>query len=440
MTLTALLKRQWMLVFVPLLVFGWNFYIHSLTNVAPQALKSVDPEAEASQRVVRVYEGTRGLNGEGEAPSPLASLMLTVWVRNLDGWLRDRVKHYPNTFADDSYKATDLEAFFNQEAPRSPVEQDRFNTWMRGCVAKVRLTIGSVVFETMEPDPVLSLSVKGVDVEKADDYTWTRMAFCRLQPDGDEAQKLKQLVQIHGSECNAPVSISFPFLDANKKPTYVTMGSLINGGEGAQMQKFSLPLRPRIMKALAWAAFSAVMIFLAGVSLQTGVLRETVPLASDVITDWRTSPWSTSRVVFAWWLAICTASYLFLWAMQGSMNVLSGSAPLLLGINGGALLAATWVSDSKRKKAQAQTEAGDAPDPGAADAAPIASRGFLTDLISEGRDAEVSKLQMLVWNGILGVVFLWQTLSDWEMPTFNEHLMTLLGISATAYVGYKASR
>lgn len=47
---------------------------------------------------------------------------------------------------------------------------------------------------------------------------------------------------------------------------------------------------------------------------------------------------------------------------------------------------------------------------------------------------------MLVWNGVLGVVFIWQSLSNWEMPTFNENLMTLLGISSTAYVGYKAAK
>ncbi|MGV3663987.1 MAG: hypothetical protein ACO1TE_27695 [Prosthecobacter sp.] len=436
--MTALLKKRWLLVFVPVLVFCWNMsYI--LAHKSPPAL---DPVADGpeSHRVVRVYEGIRDIKGQGEWRSPLASLMLTVWVRDFDGWLHDRVKHYPNTFAAGVYSATQLDDYFRKEPKtRTLDERDRFNTWMRDSLAKVRLTIGSVVFETMEPDPVLTNSVK-VQAQDANEHTWTRLAFCRLQPDGVESQKLKQLVQLHGSECSAPISIAFPFVDANKKPTYVAMGSLVNDGEALQTQKFSLPLRPRIMRALAWAALTAVMLFLVGVSLQTGVLRETVPPASDVIADWRTSPWSTSRVVFAWWLAICTACYLFLWAMQGSMNVLSGSAPLLLGINGGALLAASWVSDSKRKKAQTEAEAGAGAEADAADPTPIASRGFLTDIISEGRDAEVSKLQMLVWNGVLGVAFIWQSLSDWEMPTFNEHLMTLLGISATAYVGYKASK
>jgi hypothetical protein len=127
--------------------------------------------------------------------------------------------------------------------------------------------------------------------------------------------------------------------------------------------------------------------------------------------------------------------------MEGDMNVLSGSAPLLLGINGGTLLAATWVTDSKRGKADnaaAVVNEGAAPPP--SPVAPLPTRGFLTDIISEGQDAEVSKLQMLVWNGVLGVVFFWESLSDWQMPSFNENLMTLLGISSRAYIGYKASK
>jgi hypothetical protein len=49
-------------------------------------------------------------------------------------------------------------------------------------------------------------------------------------------------------------------------------------------------------------------------------------------------------------------------------------------------------------------------------------------------------MQMLVGTAFLGVVFHWVSLSDWQMPSFSENLMTLRGISSTAYVGYKASK
>jgi hypothetical protein len=47
---------------------------------------------------------------------------------------------------------------------------------------------------------------------------------------------------------------------------------------------------------------------------------------------------------------------------------------------------------------------------------------------------------MLVWNGILGVIFVWQSMFQWSMPEFDATLMTLLGISSAAYVGYKFAK
>jgi hypothetical protein len=44
---------------------------------------------------------------------------------------------------------------------------------------------------------------------------------------------------------------------------------------------------------------------------------------------------------------------------------------------------------------------------------------------------------MLVWNFILGLVFIWQSIFQWTMPTFDPTLMTLLGISSATYVGFK---
>ena len=100
-------------------------------------------------------------------------------------------------------------------------------------------------------------------------------------------------------------------------------------------------------------------------------------------------------------------------------NILSGSAPILLGIQGTTLALTTKFGR---------------------DPNPPASRGFFQDLISESGEPEVSRLQMLVWNGILGVIFLWQSIFQWSMPEFDATLMTLLGISSAAYVGFKLSK
>ena len=69
--------------------------------------------------------------------------------------------------------------------------------------------------------------------------------------------------------------------------------------------------------------------------------------------------------------------------------------------------------------------------------AQAASAGFFQDLISEGGEAEIARIQMLAWNLLLGGVFAWQTLNDWKMPEFDATLMALMGISSSAYVGFK---
>ncbi len=205
------------------------------------------------------------------------------------------------------------------------------------------------------------------------------------------------------------------------------------------MQRFQLPLRSRTMRALAWSALAAVLLLLVNVATSTGVLRAPVPVGNPLISTWSDSPWSTSRVVFAWWLAICTGCYLFLWAMEGNMNVLSGSAPLLLSINGGTLLAATWVTNLRRGSGdpgRRRGRRGDGPagkfqghaDPG------IPDRSYLRGQRHRDLQASIGGLEWL-----LGIVFIWETLSDWQMPKFNEYLITLLGVSSTAYVGFKAS-
>ncbi|OYW77314.1 MAG: hypothetical protein B7Z37_04915 [Verrucomicrobia bacterium 12-59-8] len=427
------LKKPWLIAAVPMVVFVWNMMFACVKEDAPALLPA--PSEGEKQRVVRVYEGLRDLNGEGGEGAPWTSLTISVWVRDFDGWLQKRMDDYPKTMDGGGYMYTALKAYFAKPAGTgkpSPEEKANFNAWMRQSLESMRLNIGGQIFTSLLPDAIVN-TTETPPTSAPPDYTWNRLVFRNLIPDKSEAAKLQSLVKSYTSECTAPISLALPVKDSKGDARYVTMQTLVNDGPKGHTQYFSLPLRPRLMRALAWAAMTGVLWVIISVSYQTGVLRAPVPPppagGENVIPDWQHSPWSASRVVMAWWLAICTSCYLFLWAMQGSMDVLSGSAPLLLGINGGTLLAASWVTSNQKNRV-----APDVPPP------LIPHDTFLKDIITEGKEAEIAKLQMVVWNGVLGVVFIWQCLSDWEMPKFSEQLMTLLGISATAYVGYKAQQ
>lgn len=296
----------------------------------------------------------------------------------------------------------------------------KFQNWLETSRLNLSLTIGGQVFTSMKPDENGSSKIKkGTLAGQSDADTIQLLLFRRVAPAADEMQHWRDLVATYGVDSKAPITVSLRMADEKGNSMTLKMPSLVNGGAMEKNYLLRMPLRPVLMRSIGWAALVGVLWFIVLISMQTGTLRAAVPENHPEITNWTQCPWSATRVVFAWWLAICTGCYLFLWAMKAQMDVLSGSAPLLLGINGCTLLASSFVGGGRPM---------------------LKSKNFLEDIVSEGGEAEISRLQMLVWNGILGLVFIWQSLADWQMPTFDSYLTTLLGISSTAYVGYKATK
>jgi len=295
----------------------------------------------------------------------------------------------------------------------------KFQAWIESSRCNLCLTIGGREFASMKPDAKGHSKIgKNILQGQTSDDTLNILLFRRISPVSTEVEQWRDLVTTYGVDSNAAITVSLRVADEQGTMRVLKLPTLVNGGIHGHECVVTLPLRPVLMRSIAWAAMAGVLWLIILVSMQTGTLRASVPENDPVITNWTQSPWSASRVVFAWWLAICTGCYLFLWAMKAQMDVLSGSAPLLLGINGGTLLASSFVGSSGKT---------------------VASRSLLEDIVSEGGEAEISRLQMLIWNGVLGVVFIWQSLADWQMPTFDPYLTTLLGISSTAYVGYKVA-
>ncbi len=298
-------------------------------------------------------------------------------------------------------------------------EKELFANWLENSRQNLGLTIGGRIFASLKPDANSNSKLQGGSLPgQTEDDTIQVLHFRRVGPSQVEAENWRSLIVAYGVDSRAPLTVGLTVGESNVSQSF-KMPTIVNGGSSTTNFPIIVPLRPILMRSIAWAALAGVLWFIVLVALKTGTLRSSVPKDHPEITNWMESPWSASRVVFAWWLAISTGCYLFLWAMKAQMDVLSGSVPLLLGINGGTLLASSFVGSGK----------------------PLyKSRSFLEDIISEGGEAEISRLQMLVWNGVLGVIFIWQSLAEWIMPKFDDQLITLLGISATAYVGYKAAK
>jgi len=68
---------------------------------------------------------------------------------------------------------------------------------------------------------------------------------------------------------------------------------------------------------------------------------------------------------------------------------------------------------------------------------PSTSKGFIQDILSDGDGISFHRFQIAVWTVVLGSVFVWSVYRNISMPEFDASLLTLMGISAGTYVGFK---
>ncbi|HVY72198.1 MAG TPA: hypothetical protein VHH73_19855, partial [Verrucomicrobiae bacterium] len=144
---------------------------------------------------------------------------------------------------------------------------------------------------------------------------------------------------------------------------------------------------------------------------------------------------------------------MFIWLLTGTVDTLSQTAVILLGISAGTALGGVAVDWNKKGPAASQAPAVGNQAPGAAapglenppapvpgnppPAAPApatqASEGLLLDLISDANGPSVHRFQLVIWNMVLGLIFLMKSFSNLSMPEFNTTLLTLMGISSGTY-------
>jgi hypothetical protein len=68
---------------------------------------------------------------------------------------------------------------------------------------------------------------------------------------------------------------------------------------------------------------------------------------------------------------------------------------------------------------------------------PPTSKGLIVDLLNDGDGVSFHRFQIVIWTIVLGIVFVWSVYRNISMPEFDASLLTLMGISAGTYVGFK---
>src|ERR1017187_1881033 len=327
------------------------------------------------------------------------SLSLTVFLQNFDGWLLDQGRTEPRIlpadFSQDELKNYLALVELKKASRLSPEQQatlqsiqGKVSHWIVQERSNLRLGIAGHVFESIPPFDATAPPTYGVGEFTGD--TYNRVVFHLAAPkDPKELEQWRAIIRAGGPTCKAQIAVARPITgaaDALRMPTLVNADAIYSLGASPVYRP--LPMVPRIRQGLAAVAVILTITLILATAVSSSVLRNAPPAGVLAVNE--KASWSISRVVLAWWLSICVLSFAYLWAQMGEhRNILSGSAPILLGIQGATLIVATGFGRSSNA---------------------LASRGFFQDLISENGEPEVSRLQMLVWNGILGIIFLWQSI------------------------------
>jgi hypothetical protein len=217
----------------------------------------------------------------------------------------------------------------------------------------------------------------------------------------------------------------------------------------------------------------AALIYLA---LKKDLLRDR---AHVIWEDGKSMPYSLSLVQAAWWFVIVLGSFFFIWVVTGQYDY-SATAIILLSISLGTALGGSVIDINKqgrtednvsgnelelllaeKRRLESQltemTKSGERrSDPSKfsdvkkqyddlivklGQKFPSAighhSEGFCLDILSDANGVSFHRFQMAIWTLALGVFFIISTLGHLEMPEFNTTLLALMGVSATAYLGFK---
>jgi hypothetical protein len=203
--------------------------------------------------------------------------------------------------------------------------------------------------------------------------------------------------------------------------------------------------------SLFWLAILlALCVVFFKIARQSTILRDQV---LDPARAGKLGAYSLSKVQGAWWFFVILASYLLIGIVTGDFsNSINSTALILLGIGAGTVLGSAAIDASKidqRKadlaEAQAQRSTLLATDAKAStkdvdekiDALNGTSANFISDILSDGNGMNFHRFQLAVWTLVLSIIFVTQVYIELAMPTFNQTLMGLLGLSAGTYLGLK---
>lgn len=134
-------------------------------------------------------------------------------------------------------------------------------------------------------------------------------------------------------------------------------------------------------------------------------------------------PYSLSQTQLVFWTVLVIGGFIYSYVLTDLTDSLNTSILLLLGISIGTTGTASFIDYYKKKD----------PDPKRVKV----HRTFMQDILSDGQNVSVQRVQTAMWNLVFGVYFIWFLIDNKTMPVFSETLLLLSGVSSTFYLGSK---
>jgi hypothetical protein len=259
-------------------------------------------------------------------------------------------------------------------------------------------------------------------------------------------------------------------------PVAISVGPTGKGPVASTVNAFTFI---RIYRGWFWGGivFLAIYLFILGwLAIKTPMLRDApadlTPLGIPGVSA-GSSPYSLGKTQMAFWFSIILASYVFIWLVTDNYDVINSGTLVLIGIGAGTGLGAISIGNNKDdgtikqiQTLQAQqsdlrqsTELLKAnPGPGIDGKVQynqfldnqmtakinemitnlrVTKDNFFSDLLTDANGVSFHRLQMVVFTLVLGLVFIYSVWASLTMPDFSATLLTMQGITAGTYLGFK---
>lgn len=201
---------------------------------------------------------------------------------------------------------------------------------------------------------------------------------------------------------------------------------------------------------VAWVIVLMLLVILfVFCAKRSNIIRDPSPAL-----DGTRGTYSLSRTQAAWWFFVILATYLFIGIVTGDYSdSFNGTALALIGIGAGTMIGSATV-DAQKDTAKSKTDilaaiagvttklqAATGDEKTALESQLKKLKGetenFLTDILSDANGISSHRFQIFAWTLVLSIIFMVDVYTNLAMPTFNQTLLGLLGLSAGTYVGLK---